>query len=57
MDTQNANLVDEELKKVSGGQLDTPVFRTVLDMSAASTPVSSIIKKRDELQMSIIRKL
>ena len=57
MNIQNSILTDEELNQVSGGQVSTPVFRTVLDMSAASTIVSSVIKKRDELQMSILRKL
>lgn len=57
MNTQNSILTKEELNQVSGGQAGTPVFRTVLDISAASTLASSIIKKRDELQMSIIRKL
>lgn len=57
MKLQNAMLTGDELDQVSGGQPGTPVFRTVLDTSAASTAASGIVQKRDELQLSVIRKL
>jgi len=36
MNSETSMLSDAELDQVSGGQASTPVFRTVLDMSAAS---------------------
>ena len=54
MNIQNAILTDEELNQVSGGQVSTAATH---DMPAASTPVSSVVKKSHELKMSIIRKM
>ncbi len=36
MINQTSILIDAELEHVVGGKVDTPVFRTVLDNSAAS---------------------
>lgn len=56
MNNQTSPLSDATLNEASGGMGFT---QGLASSSAApsSTPVSSIIRKRDELQMSIIRKM
>lgn len=56
MDSQILPLSDAALNEVLGGRGLTQSLAS-LTTAPPSTPISSIIKKRDELQMSIIRRM